>query len=65
MHCIFIGFMTTGDDVMPGNYGILDQIEALRWVKKNISAFGGDPENITIFGESAGPQSKNVKTKLD
>ncbi|KAN0061989.1 hypothetical protein ACQY0O_005984 [Thecaphora frezii] len=51
-----LGFLASGNDI-PGNAGISDQIMALKWVQGHISAFGGDPNKVTIGGESAGAQS--------
>ena len=54
-----LGFLryTGNNAAIEGNFGIQDQQLAMRWVKQNISAFGGDPEKITLFGESAGAMS--------
>ncbi|XP_047030744.1 cholinesterase 2-like [Helicoverpa zea] len=52
-----LGFLCLGIKEAPGNVGMKDQVEALKWVQNNIRAFGGDPDNVTIFGESAGAAS--------
>nr|XP_003936326.2 cocaine esterase [Saimiri boliviensis boliviensis] len=52
-----LGFFSTGDKHATGNWGYLDQVAALRWVRRNIAHFGGNPDSVTIFGESAGGTS--------
>ncbi|XP_056633703.1 venom carboxylesterase-6-like [Diorhabda sublineata] len=51
------GFLSTGDTVIPGNMGLKDQQAALRWIQQNIEYFGGDPQKVTIMGQSAGSAS--------
>ncbi|XP_072096789.1 bile salt-activated lipase-like [Mobula birostris] len=57
-----LGFLSTGDANAPGNQGLWDQHMAISWVKRNIAAFGGDPNKITVFGESAGAASASLQT---
>ncbi|XP_039294745.1 venom carboxylesterase-6 isoform X1 [Nilaparvata lugens] len=49
-----LGFMSTGDKVLPGNLGLKDQVAALKWIRDNIRQFGGNPDSVTIEGISAG-----------
>lgn len=56
------GFLSTGDQAAKGNYGLLDQIQALRWIKENIQAFKGDPKRVTIFGSGAGASCVSLLT---
>ncbi|KAK8773220.1 hypothetical protein V5799_012245 [Amblyomma americanum] len=55
-----LGFLATGDDASPGNYGLLDQAAAIQWVRDYITGFSGDPEKITLFGPGAGAASAGL-----
>uniref|UniRef100_UPI00358FA608 neuroligin-4, X-linked-like isoform X2 n=1 Tax=Myxine glutinosa TaxID=7769 RepID=UPI00358FA608 len=57
-----LGFLSTGDQAAKGNYGLLDQIQALRWISENVGYFGGDPLRITVFGGGAGASCVNLLT---
>lgn len=54
------GFLSTGDEVVPGNMGLKDQVRAMEWVKENVGFFLGNSEQITIFGNSAGGSSVHM-----
>ncbi|EDW15985.1 uncharacterized protein Dmoj_GI22473 [Drosophila mojavensis] len=56
-----IGFLSTGDATLSGNFGLKDQRLALRWIKQNIARFGGEPENILVLGHSAGGASVHLQ----
>ncbi|XP_047482665.1 venom carboxylesterase-6-like [Penaeus chinensis] len=56
-----LGFLSTEDDVIPGNFGLKDQTLGLRWVQRNIANFGGDPRRVTLLGHGAGAASAHLQ----
>ncbi|XP_033227859.1 esterase FE4-like isoform X2 [Belonocnema kinseyi] len=60
-----LGFISTGDSVAPGNFGLKDQARAFKWIQQNIHIFGGDKNRVTIFGESAGAVCVNFHAISD
>ncbi|KAG8308339.1 hypothetical protein J6590_002428 [Homalodisca vitripennis] len=59
-----LGFLSLDDPALPGNLGLKDQRAALRWLRDNLSQFGGDPQAVTLFGESAGAASVHYHMKF-
>jgi len=56
----FKGFLSTGDSNAPGNYALLDQVAALRWVQENIRSFGGNTGCVTLLGQGYGAAMINL-----
>jgi carboxylesterase type B len=57
-YCLLpVGFLATGDESASGNYGLKDQVNVLRWVRRNINSFSGNPNSVTLFGAGAGAAS--------
>ena len=59
------GFANTKDSTAPGNYALFDMVLALEFVQENIASFGGDPDNVMIFGESAGGHAVGMMLMSD
>lgn len=60
-----LGFLVSSQDGLYGNFGLMDQRAALEWVHENIKAFGGDPQSVTLFGESAGATTIGLHLMMD
>lgn len=60
----FYVFGSTGDKHAKGNWGLLDQLAALKWVQENIDVFGGDAQRVTVAGESAGAISASILVNI-
>ena len=60
MFISYLGFLPAVDKSARGNYGLMDQVAALHWIQENIGEFGGDAENITIFGHGFGAAFVNL-----
>ena len=58
--CFYTGFLHLDNTHLPGNLGLVDQMEAIRWVNRNIHLFDGDPTKVTLAGHSAGAADVGV-----
>ena len=57
--------MLSGDDHLPGNYGLKDQLMVMNWVKRNIASFRGDPDNVMLVGHSVGAALVGIHMTID